>query len=90
MCDAVKIAIVVILIWYFFIRKKEGYMPFNDVEARHMVAKDLMENEYLFKNNLSYDTAKTRISWLEPVIFHDAKRLYLDDKFKRENLEKLI
>jgi hypothetical protein len=51
---------------------------------------DLVENKSLFEPSSTYDTAKSRVEWMDPITYYDAVELFRSDKFTPRHLSDVL
>lgn len=79
--DAVNLAIVIVYS-LLLLKLCTNYSGFDAVKV-----KEIYKNRELFQpQNNSYNTAKRRIKWLDPVTYYDAVQLNKNDQFTEENI----
>ena len=77
------LGLVVVLIMVLTCQSAEGFTNMEKIA-------DLVENKSLFEPSSTYDTAKSRVEWMDPITYYDAVELFRSDKFTPRHLSDVL
>lgn len=79
---SISIIILIIVIYYKYY-KNDGFIPENQ---KNIMAKEIIDNKELFSESREYKDARAKIAWLDPVTYHDARDLYINNSLSLRNM----
>ena len=82
-------SILICLLVYILIKQnnREG---FQSAEVVNKKAKILYKNKDLFQPHTSYSSIKTKIPWIDPVIYNDIFSLSRKEKMSVDNIKNAL
>jgi len=83
----IKILIIIILILYLKPAREGFALEPTELDNRK---KELYYHKDLFTPGVTYSKIKSKLPWIDSVVFEDAYQLALSDKLSISNLEKII
>lgn len=85
-----SLALIIIVVYFLIFTKliisRDGFAVDNITKAKEIMA----SRELFSPGNASYSEARTKIKWLDPVVYYDAVRLANSNKLTSAKVASII
>jgi hypothetical protein len=87
MCTNKVLIVVILVLMICHSNNTERFSSQSEITSK---AKEIYEKKHLFTPDVAYSGIKSKLKWVDPVVFNDIYKLSLKEKLSISNLENTL